>query len=125
MALWDDELTLSPQYIASHPVFCAVRDGEVIGFYAVSRQSETCELEHLWVDPQHMRAGIGAQLFEHAVRTVRWLGGSRLIIISDPHAEGFYQRMGAGRVGEAPSRPEGRILPVLALLIRTDAVAPP
>jgi len=56
MALWEDELTLSPQFIASHPVFCAARDGEIIGLYALSRQGETCELEHLWVDPQHMGA---------------------------------------------------------------------
>jgi hypothetical protein len=63
--------------------------------------------------------------FEHAVHTVRSLGGSRLTIVSDPHAEGFYRRMGASRVGEASSKPEGRTLPVLALLIRADALASP
>lgn len=117
MALWDDDLTLSPQFIASHPVFCAVRDGEIIGFYALLRQGETCELEHMWVDPQHMGTGVGALLFEHAVHTVRSMGGSVLTIVSDPHAEGFYRRMGARRVGRAPSRIAGRYLPLMRLVI--------
>ena len=125
MALWDANLTVTPHFIGNHPVFCAVQGGEIVGFYALSRQGATFDLEHMWVDPQHMGAGIGTRLFEHAVRTVRSLGGSQITIVSDPHAEGFYQRMGARRVGNAPSRPEGRTLPVLALLIRADAGAPP
>ncbi len=123
MALWDDELTLSPQFITGHPVFCAVRDGEIIGFYALSRRGETCEIEHMWVDPQHMGTGVGALLFEHAVQTIRSMGGSVLTIVSDPHAEGFYRRTGAIRVGEAPSKPEGRTLPVLALVLQADAAS--
>jgi GNAT superfamily N-acetyltransferase len=117
MALWDDELTLSPQFIASHPVFCAARDGEIIGLYALSRQGETCELEHLWVDPQHMGAGVGTLLFEHAVQTVRSMGGSVLNIVSDPHTEGFYRHMGASRAGHVPSRIAGRLLPLMHLVI--------
>jgi GNAT superfamily N-acetyltransferase len=123
MALWQADLTVTPQFIDDHPVFCAVQGGELAGFYALSRQGEAFELEHMWVDPQHLRAGIGALLFEHAVRTVRSLGGSRLTIVSDPHAEGFYRRMGARRVGEAPSKPEGRTLPVLALALQADAAS--
>lgn len=96
----------------------------IIGFYALSRQGETFELEHLWVNPQHMGTGVGALLFEHAVRTIRSMGGSVLNIASDPHAEGFYLRMGAIRVGEVPSRPEWRTLPSLTLVIEaTDPVA--
>jgi GNAT superfamily N-acetyltransferase len=112
MALWDDELTLSPQFITG-----AVRDGEIIGLYALSRQGETCELEHLWVDPQHMGAGVGTLLFEHAVQTVRSMGGSIMNIVSDPHAEGFYRRMGASRAGHVPSRIAGRLLPLMRLVI--------
>lgn len=123
ISLWQADLTVSPQFIGDHPVFCAVQGDEIVGFYALSRQGEAVELEHLWVDPQHMGAGVGAQLFEHAVRTAWSLDGSRLTIVSDPHAEGFYRRMGARRVGEAPSKPEGRTLPVLALVLQADAAS--
>ena len=123
IALWDADLTVTPQFIDDHPVFCAVQGDEIVGFYALSRQGEAFELEHLWVDPQYTGAGIGTRLFEHAVRTVRSLGGSRLTIVSDPHAEGFYRRMGARRVGEAPSKPEGRTLPGMILVIEPSGAA--
>ena len=124
ISLWQADLTISPQFIADCPVFCAVRVSEIFGFYALSRQGEVFELEHLWVDPQHMGTGVGTLLFEHAARTVRSMGGSILNIASDPHAEGFYLRMGAIRVGEVPSKPEGRTLPLLTLVIEaTDPVA--
>ncbi len=42
-------------------------------------------------------------------------GGATLRIASDPNAEGFYLKMGARRVGETPSQPEGRALPLLLL----------
>jgi GNAT superfamily N-acetyltransferase len=117
IALWDAELTLTPEFIASHPVFCAVQDGEIAGFYALSCQENACELEHLWVDPQHMGAGAGTLLLEHAIHTVRSMGGSVLNIVSDPNAEGFYRRMGASRSGYVPSRVAGRLLPLMRLVI--------
>ena len=118
ISLWQADLTVTAQFIVDFSVFCAVRDSEIVGFYALSRRGEVFELEHLWVDPQHMGTGVGALLFEHVVRTVRSMGGSVLNITSDPHAEGFYLRMGASLVGEVPSKPEGRTLPLLTLVIK-------
>ena len=118
ISLWRADLTVTPQFIVDCPVFCAVRDSEIVGFNALSRQGETFDLDHLWVEPQHIGIGVGTLLFEHAVRTARSMGGSVLNIASDPHAEGFYLRMGASRVGEVPSRPEGRTLPLLTLVIQ-------
>jgi predicted N-acetyltransferase YhbS len=60
----------------------------------------------------------GAALFRHAVGVARDAGAGTLRIASDPHAEGFYRRMGAVRIGEVPSRPEGRTLPLL--IVRLD-----
>jgi GNAT superfamily N-acetyltransferase len=117
IALWQADLTVTPEYIASHPVFCAMLDGEIVGFYALLHQGNSFELDHMWVTPQHIGTGVGKLLFDHAVHTARLLGGSVLIVVSDPHAEGFYLRMGARRVGEAPSKPEGRTLPLLAVEI--------
>jgi hypothetical protein len=58
---------------------------------------------------------MGALMFSHAVATLRAGGARRLRIASDPYAEGFYLKMGARRVGEWPSTPRGRTLPLLML----------
>ena len=30
MALWDADLTVTPQFIDDHPVFCAVQGGDIV-----------------------------------------------------------------------------------------------
>ncbi len=72
-------------------------------------------LEHLWVLPARMGSGIGRTLVRHLLTLVRARGGHGLRIASDPNAEAFYLRFGARRVGEVPSTPTGRTLPLLLL----------
>lgn len=123
MSLWRADLTVSPEFVAGHDVYCAVLNTEVLGFYALSHDGDAFELEHMWVGPPHMGRGIGALLFEHAARTVRSHGGSVLEIASDPNAEGFYRKMGARPAGTVASKPEGRTLPRLTLVIESSDVA--
>ena len=115
LRLWRDALTVTPAFIERRPVWCAVRGATVLGFYALSGSGATRELEHCWVLPAHMGRGIGARLFAHAVATLRADGARQLRVASDPYAVGFYLRMGARRVGEAPSTPRERTLPLLIL----------
>lgn len=116
--LWSDELTMSEHFIAAHDVYCATRQGTILGFYALTRDGDVFELEHMWVEPALIGTGVGAELFEHAAQTVTSQGGTVMRIGSDPNAEGFYERMGARRIGNVPSRPEGRTLPLLELDVR-------
>ena len=116
--LWRNDLTLTAQFIRTHPVYCAAAGSQILGFYALSRAQAAFELEHMWVDPPHMGRGVGRQLFQHAVDTVRALGGTSLTIAADPNAEAFYQRLGARRVGAVPSQPPGRELPLLVITVR-------
>lgn len=120
MRLWTADLTVREEFVSGHPVYVAVRAASLVGFYALSRDGDRCELEHMWVDPPHMGSGIGTRLFDHATATARSLGGATLRIASDPNAEGFYRRMGARRVGEVASAPAGRMLPVLTFDLGPD-----
>jgi GNAT superfamily N-acetyltransferase len=113
LALWAADLTVSADFIRAHPVHCAIRDGEIAGFYALSNEGTEFEVEHMWVDPPHIGGGIGRQLFRHAVETARSSGGHVLRIVSDPNADGFYRTMGARPSGRIPAVPQGRTLPVL------------
>ena len=113
LALWDDDLTLTGDFIESHPVFCATLGEEIVGLCALTQDGSTFELEHMWVDPEHIGTGAGRLLFERATDEARAHGGSVLRIVSDPNAEGFYIAMGARPVGDVPSRPSGRTLPLL------------
>jgi GNAT superfamily N-acetyltransferase len=112
---WRADLTVTPESIAAAPVYCAAGPGALLGFYALSGRRDRRALEHMWVDPAHMGAGLGRRLFQHLRRGLRRARVTRLRIAADPNAEGFYLRMGAARIGSIASTPPGRRLPLLEL----------
>ena len=120
MASWREVLTIRSEQIEVDEVYCATDVGEIMGFYALHRDRDILRLEHLWVLPQRMRRGVGRALFEHSVERTRALGFRSLHIESDPNAEGFYQHMGARRVGMNMTQLDGqhRELPLLIYEVR-------
>ena len=100
---------------AQHDVVVARVGERPLGFYALRFADGAAQLDHLWVLPEEMGRGIGRALFAHAEAAARQRGASRLRVESDPHAEGFYQRMGLVRCGEVPAPMDGqpRVLPLL------------
>jgi GNAT superfamily N-acetyltransferase len=109
--------TLTPAFVAAHPVFAAEGAAGLLGVYALCLDAQTADLEHFWVHPAAMGRGVGRALFGHARAEARRRGARRLRIESDPFAEGFYLRMGARREGAVTYPFDGgvRILPVLVL----------
>ena len=118
LRLWQRDLTVTPGFIERHPVYRAVYRGKAVGFYAISGTGNARQLEHMWVHPRYIGAGVGRALFAHLLRRLRTMQVRRLDVLSDPNAEGFYRRMGARQVGVVPSTPEGRVLPLLRLTLR-------
>jgi GNAT superfamily N-acetyltransferase len=114
IALWQDALTITPEAINSRNFYVGRNEVAVVFLYSIRPVSATTyELEDCWMSPDYIGQGYGRILFQHLTGTLRSLGCERLRIVSDPHAEGFYRKMGAVRIGEQPSKPEGRMLPVL------------
>ena len=123
MERWRDTLTITPEFIRQNEIHVATVEGEQAGFYALVGEGWRIVLEHLWVLPERMGAGVGRALFEHAVRTAASLGAGVVGIEADPNAEGFYRRMGARRVGEIVYEIDGqeRVLPLLAMYVQATS----
>jgi predicted GNAT family N-acyltransferase len=117
MALWKDALTVTPDFIARHLVYRAGHGSDIVGFYALTGEGSTRVLEHFWIAPADIGSGVGRTLFAHTVATLKAQGATTLRIESDPHAEGFYLKMGALRVGDVPTVPAPRTLPLLVLTL--------
>jgi GNAT superfamily N-acetyltransferase len=117
LTLWRSELTATPAFIQTHPVYCALVATRLAAFYSLTESDGIWSFDDFWVCPKHMGMGIGRRLFNHATDVIRSEGGKTLRIESDPNAEGFYIKMGAHRIGHVPSQPEGRRLPLLEAAI--------
>lgn len=116
--LWADELTVDAEYIATNTVVSVLRAGRIIGWCAVVRDTEVWWLDYCWVLPQAMDLGVGRQLVQHVLSLAIKSGVWAVKVIADPHATGFYEKLGFARVGTHPSRPRGRVLPVALAPLR-------
>ncbi|NUW36257.1 GNAT family N-acetyltransferase [Nonomuraea sp. SMC257] len=105
-------LSISSAAIRDGRVVVAERDCALAGYYQISGEPPHGELADLFLEPEVIGTGLGRTLWEHAVESARGAGFHTLTIESDPHAEAFYLRMGAERVGEREVAP-GRSLPIL------------
>jgi GNAT superfamily N-acetyltransferase len=120
---WRDILTMRPEFIAANVAYCAMEEDRAVGFYLLTTENDGIHLDHLWILPAAMHRGIGRALFEHAVAQTRDLGFRKIKIEADPNAEGFYQRVGACRVGVNSTEMDGqpRELPLLEFRIQESS----
>lgn len=114
---WLPQLTVSARYIQEHETWLATENEIPVAFYSLRPDEGFLWLDHLWVSPGSMDRGIGGLLFRHALGRARMRGVSILRIESDPHAQGFYEKMGARKMDEQRGEVEGqtRMLPVMEI----------
>src|SRR5690606_19491917 len=113
IALWADQLTVDGTYIEANRVFLADDGACILGWCAVAERREEYWIDYCWVLPEATRSGIGRALVQHAFRLVAELRASTVKVVADPNAEGFYCKLGFRLIGNHPSVPSGRSLPVL------------
>jgi GNAT superfamily N-acetyltransferase len=81
------------------------RVGAVAGFAVLlAPVCAVCVLDGLFVEPEVMRSGLGRVLVEDAVRIARQRGAASIEVIANPHAGGFYERLGFSGVGSVATR---------------------
>jgi GNAT superfamily N-acetyltransferase len=121
MALARGVLQVGVKQIAAGDVWVATTaDGSLAGIVALApgEQPDTLDLDKLFVEPRHIRAGFGRALLDHATQEARRRGATRLTILADPYAAPFYERRGARRIGEAPSDAiPGRMVPLYEIVL--------
>ena len=115
MARSRDALRVPDTAIRAGLAFVAADADRPLGVAALTIETpDIALLDLLFVEPAMI--GIGAALFELAAATARAVGAIRLDIHADPFAAGFYDRMGARRIGDVPSGViPGRLLPLYRL----------
>ena len=112
---WEPQLTIQSAYVAQHRVLVAEAEGQLLGMCALEDRGPTWSLEHVWVDPANVGCGVGRALVQRALEVARAVRPVPVLAESDPHAAGFYRRLGAHEVGVVaaamPGAPD-RVLPV-------------
>lgn len=98
---WRSHLTITRATLAAEHVVVAEAGAtaEVVGFFSLRSERGGWWLEHCWLRPEVIGQGWGRRLVEEMARRARALGACEVRFTADPHAEGFYLKMGAERIG--------------------------
>ncbi len=117
MQIWIPLMTITPEYIDTHETWMAVEKYAPLAYYSFNKDQAGYWLDNLWVLPEHMGQGIGKALFKHMLQRCKSMGISTLKIEADPHAQSFYERMGAAKVSEHHTKiaDEDRVLPIMEI----------
>ncbi|MDU5144025.1 MAG: GNAT family N-acetyltransferase [Paenibacillus dendritiformis] len=115
-----DDLTISPERIASSLIYVVEEDCRMKGFVGLEIENGECLLTDLFIEPDAIGKGYGRALLQYIIEKAKDLGIHAVTLHSDPHAENFYLRMGARRIGDIESTVfPGRKLPLLEIAIRS------
>src|SRR5437867_2594456 len=59
---WQIDLTITPEFIADNEVFVAIVNDSIAGCCALVVTGALAEIEHMWINPEHMGSGVGRAL---------------------------------------------------------------
>ncbi len=122
--IWKNELTISEDYIRHNRVFVFEDNGFIRGYYSIVHLDNDLDvsgiiipkghwLEHMFISPDFIGKGIGTKFFDHLKMICKKNRITRINILSDPKAKGFYKKMGCRYVKEYPSTIPNRTTPLL------------
>lgn len=124
MDLARPSLTITPEYLAANECWVAEIDGAIVGWFSLVSVSDGLLLDNFFLLPAHIGSGVGRLMWDGALHQAQVAGAERIILESDPHAAGFYERMGARRTGSVTAPETGRELPVYEMQLTRDQERP-
>jgi GNAT superfamily N-acetyltransferase len=100
-----DAIELPVGQIEAGAVRVAEQNGAVAGFAVLlGPVAGACELDGLFVEPDRWGRGVGRGLVADAGRLARERGATRIDVVANPQALGFYERVGFRAAGRAMTR---------------------
>lgn len=96
-----DIIDLDEEMLANNEVFVAEVGERIVGFATmVAHDGNDAEIDGLFVEPDEWRKGIGKALVHHLEREAAAWGATRLHVLGNRNALGFYEALGFEIVGE-------------------------
>ncbi len=114
LALWENDLTFTTDFLNASYVFTLSINGNIIGFCVILEEDEMFHIDHCWILPEQIGHGYGKQLLTFALSQP--LFKKKVFhVLSDPNALGFYQKFGFETIKMIPGTPKGRELPLMQM----------
>ena len=112
--LWENDLTITENYIKKSKTYHIEKDETIIGFYSFFEQEpKVVCLDNVFIKPDYIGKGFGRILMEDFFKKIKKTEYDRVVLNSDPNAVSFYEKFGFGTLMLESTKIEGRFLPVM------------
>ncbi len=99
-----DNMAVTPWYLERYGCWFLKQEEKIIGFYGFGyERPDAWELDYFFVHPSYMKKGLGCMMWQEALKTAKEMGAKKFWIWGDPHADGFYKKMGCKKIGDQAS----------------------
>ena len=114
-------LTVTREYLEVNDCWVADVDAGAgaIGWFSLVVEPGGLLLDNFFLLPTHIGSGVGRQMWKEALNRAEAMGAERLRLEADPNSAGFYERMGARRIGSVQAAATNRELPVYEFQLAT------
>ncbi|UOB16201.1 GNAT family N-acetyltransferase [Abyssalbus ytuae] len=112
MKKWDNDLTISSDYILKNVVCKLIFNNTIVGCYSfIKKSSKLVELDFFFILPAYIGKGLGTFMMNDLFKRLKLNNIEIIKVISDPNAENFYKKFGFTTIQKKESLIEGRFLP--------------
>lgn len=110
IAQWIEDLIVIEKKLIKQQFFKICDANGIAGFSALQENDNNIEINHLWIRPEAMGQGYGKKLLNFMIEMVAHQE-KHLIVVSEPHAEGFYRKFGFTVIDQLESKPGADFFP--------------
>jgi len=113
---WDNNLTISKDYIENNPVYKLENEDKIIGYYSyIIKEEKNVILDNLFVLPEYIGKGFGKYLMTDFLNRMRNDKFEKITLDSEPNAENFYLKIGFKKIGEFETSIKNRFMPIMEM----------
>ena len=116
---WNNNLTITKNYIEKNDVFKLVIENKIIGYYSYLKiENQNVKLDNLFILPEYIGKGYGIVLMNDFLQKMKKENIKKIILDSEPNAEKFYAKIGFKKIGEFETSIKNRFMPIMELELK-------
>ena len=110
MELWNENLTVTENYLKEHTVIKAVLEDEIVGFFSLEEIKPTTRIAHFWIDTPYLRKGYGSYLFKYMMNFLKSKNVEKATLVIDPNSQRFFEKKGGTVINKIEHKVKNKFL---------------
>ena len=115
MELWNQNLTITEDFVNTHTVIKATLEDEIVGFFALEEIKPTTRIAQYWIDTPYMRKGYGSVMYDYLKNYLKSKNVEKVTLVMDPNGLAFFERKGAKILSKIEHKVKNKFLYIVEI----------